>query len=245
MRNGHTRRNALRARPKYLFSAPYQNLSLANHAIVVAAFNACQGMAIGFRFKDWGDYQATAEPITTIVSHVRSGTTISASSVDNSFNDSLAGFVASGFVVGDRIRTTVTGNTTLTYTILSVTTAKIIVDLPVVTQIAGASFSITTLTASVQLRKTSWFGTQSTNRNIVKPVAGTVIMYANTVVKAGTTDTTTGLFTPASPWVAGDVVTATFEFDVPVTFASDRLVFDYNNFQALSSDIDLEEDFTA
>lgn len=127
MRNGYTRRNALRSRPKYRFSAPYQNLNNENHALVIAAFNACQGAAVGFRFKDWGDYQATAEPITTIVSHVITAATISASSTDNSFNDTGAGFVAAGFVTGDRIKTTITGNTTLTYVVVSVTTTKMIV----------------------------------------------------------------------------------------------------------------------
>lgn len=41
------------------------------------------------------------------------------------------------------------------------------------------------------------------------------------------------------------MVTWTGEFDVPVTFASDDLIFDYNNFQALTSNIELEEDFSA
>lgn len=174
---------------------------------------------------------------------MRSGTTLSADASDNSFNDSLAGFVASGFIVGDRIRTTITGNTTQTYTILSVTTAKIIVDGTVTTQAAGGSFALTTLTASVQLKKTYTLGSQSTIRPIVKPVSATV--YANGVAKAGTLDTTTGLFTPTSAWTAADVVTWTGEFDVPVTFASDELIFDYNNFQALTSNIELEEDFSA
>ncbi len=88
-------------------------------------------------------------------------------------------------------------------------------------------------------------GSQSTVRPIVKPVAGSVTVYANGVAKAGTLDTTTGLFMPTSAWTAADVVTWTGEFDVPVTFASDELIFDYNNFQALTSNIELEEDFSA
>lgn len=212
---------------------------------MIAAFNACQGAATGFRFKDWGDYQATAEAITTIVSHVITGTTISASATDNSFNDSANGFVTAGFVVGDRFKTTVTGNTTLTYVVVSVTAGKMIVTGAVTTQAAGASFSITTLTASVQLKKTYTLGSQSTSRPIVKPVNGTVTVYSNGVAKAGTLDTVTGLFTPTTAWTAGHAITWTGEFDVPVTFASDDLIFDYNNFQALTSNIELEEDFSA
>lgn len=139
----------MRSRPKYRFSAPYQNINNANHALVIAAFNACQGSATGFRFKDWGDYQATAEPLGTIVSHVKTAITLSASATDNSFNDSGSGFVAAGFVAGDRIKTTITGNTTLTYVVLSVTAGKMIVSGTVATQASGISYSITTLTASV------------------------------------------------------------------------------------------------
>jgi len=153
--------------------------------------------------------------------------------------------VGAGFVVGDRIKTTITGNTTYTYTIISVTTTKIIVDKPVTTQAAGGSFALTTLTASIQLRKTYLLGGETTIRPIVKPVAGTVTVYANGIAKAGTLDTTTGLFTPTSPWINGEVITATFEFDVPVMFASDELIFDYANFNALTTDIELLEDFSA
>ena len=245
MRSGVVRRDALRSRPKYRFSAPYNNLGLDNHADVIRAFNACQGSATGFRFKDWSDYQAVGEPIATIVSHSITASTISAAASDNSFNDSGAGFVAAGFVVGDRLKGTVTGNTTYTYTVLTVTTTKMVVDKPVVTQIAGGSFTLSTLTAAVQLQKTYTLGSQSTLRPIVKPVSGTVTVYADGTPHAGTIDTTTGLFLPTAPWSGGDVITADFEFDVPVMFASDDLIFDYNNFQALTANIELEEDFSA
>lgn len=239
------RRNALRSRPLYRFSAPLQNINPAHHALVIACFNACQGGARGFRFKDWADYSATAEPQGTIVSHSITTTTISAASSDRSFNDSGAGFIGAGFVVGDRIKTTVTGNTTLTYTIVSVTASKIVVDQPVTTQASGGTFSISTLTASIQIKKNYACGSENTERPIRKPVSGTVTVYANAVAKAGTLDATTGQFAPTSPWIDGDVVTATFEFDVPVMFASDEMIFDYANFNALTTDIELLEDFSA
>jgi len=59
MRSGYIRRNAMRSRPLYRFSAPLKNIRPEDHALVIAAFNACQGMARGFRFKDYADYQAT------------------------------------------------------------------------------------------------------------------------------------------------------------------------------------------
>lgn len=53
--------------------------------------------------------------------------TISAAASDNSFNDSASGFVAAGFVVGDRVNVigfTTSGNNLLVGTITAVTTAK-------------------------------------------------------------------------------------------------------------------------
>lgn len=44
------------------------------------------------------------------------------------------------------------------------------------------------------------FGSVRYRRIIEKPVAGTVTVYEGGVAKAGTTDTTTGLFTPSTAW---------------------------------------------
>ena len=63
--SGYVARNAERSMPLYRYSAPYNALSLTDHAIVVAAFNACLGGVHGFRFKDHSDYSATGEVIGT------------------------------------------------------------------------------------------------------------------------------------------------------------------------------------
>lgn len=78
---------------------------------------------------------------------------------------------------------------------------------------------------AVQLIKTYTFGSQTHTRTITRPVAGTVVVYENGVAKAGTVDTTTGLFTPSAAWTAGATLTADFQFDVPVRFASDDIEF--------------------
>lgn len=77
----------------------------------------------------------------------------------------------------------------------------------------------------VQLVKTYTFGTQTATRTITRPVAATLVVYSNGVAKAGTVDATTGLFTPTSAWTAGQALTADFEFDVPVRFATDEVEF--------------------
>lgn len=76
-------------------------------------------------------------------------------------------------------------------------------------------------TTAVQLIKTYGIeGIASYVREITKPVAGAVV-YQNGVAKAGTLDTLTGLFTPTTSWTAGQPLTWTGEFRVPVRFNSD------------------------
>ena len=166
LKSGIVRRTAIRSRPRYRFSAPYQNISPTKTALIIAAFNACQGSAVGFRFKDWADYSVTAHAI---------------------------------------------GNT------------------------PGANMT------PVQLYKSYTFGSTTVTRPIKKPVSATV--YSNGVSKAGTLDTTTGIFTPTTNWTAAQALTWTGEFDVPVRFSSDDLIFDFNTLNALSANIDLEEVF--
>lgn len=66
---------------------------------------------------------------------------------------------------------------------------------------------------------------QSYARRIRKPVAGTVRIAIDGVPQASgwSVDTTTGIITFAAAPGAGVIVTAGFEFDVPVRFDSDRL----------------------
>lgn len=76
--------------------------------------------------------------------------------------------------------------------------------------------------AAVQLVKTYTFGATTYSRTIEHPVTGAVV-YQSGVAKAGTLDTSTGLFTPDSAWTEGAPLTWTGEFRVPVRFASDSL----------------------
>ena len=77
--------------------------------------------------------------------------------------------------------------------------------------------------APVQLVHVATFGAASYERVISKPVAGTVVLRQNGVIKAGAADPLTGLFTPTTAWAEGAVLTWSGEFRVPVRFASDSL----------------------
>lgn len=87
------------------------------------------------------------------------------------------------------------------------------------------------------------FGVARYQRIIQKPVAGTVTVYEDEVAKAGTTDATTGLFTPTDPWTAAAAITADFQFDVPMRFDADWMPMTYSEWQALSGEVPLIEVF--
>ncbi len=116
---------------------------------LIAFFRARKGRAYGFRFKDWTDFKATAQPLGV-------------------GNGSLKLF---------------------------------------------------------QLTKTYSSGGYDEKRIITKPVAGTVKLYLNGVLQGAgwTVNTTTGLVTFGVAPGNSVLVTADFEFDVPVRFDTDKL----------------------
>lgn len=127
------------------------------HALI-AFFRSRRGMAVGFRFKDWSDYQGENEEIG----------------------------------VGDDS------------------------------------------TAQFQLVKIYASGLVAVSRDITKPVTGTVDVYIDSVLQASglTIDTTTGIVTFDTAPADGEVITADFEFDVPVRFDTDELALSMDSFDA-------------
>jgi uncharacterized protein (TIGR02217 family) len=57
--NGKTRRNQDWSLPKYRFTVVYANLDQTDQRSVISAFHACGGSAIGFRLKDWSDFEGS------------------------------------------------------------------------------------------------------------------------------------------------------------------------------------------
>jgi uncharacterized protein (TIGR02217 family) len=92
-------------------------------------------------------------------------------------------------------------------------------------------------TASFQLVKTYADGGGSWVRRIVKPVAGSVLVSVNGVVKpvgAFALDAGTGIITFVAGHIPADgaVVQAGYEFDVPVRFDTDRIDVNLAHFDA-------------
>lgn len=69
-------------------------------------------------------------------------------------------------------------------------------------------------------------------RPITKPVSGTVVVKVDGVVVEHETDPLTGIVTLAEPPAEEAAVTASFEFDVPVRFDTDRLDIELSSFDA-------------
>lgn len=75
-----------------------------------------------------------------------------------------------------------------------------------------------------QLRKYYTFGPTTFARNILLPVDGTLVVLSNGSPLSVTVDDE-GMVTPVSVWPNGQIITATFEFDVRVRFGSDFYPF--------------------
>lgn len=103
--------------------------------------------------------------------------------------------------------------------------------------------------AAVQLVHLADFeGVASYERIITKPLAASVIVKQNGVVKAGAADPMTGMFVPTTAWTPGAVLTWSGEFRVPVRFASDSLPMSIDNKfntedYAMNGQVDLVEVF--
>lgn len=95
---------------------------------------------------------------------------------------------------------------------------------------------------SYQLIKTYVFGSLSNTRSILKPVQGTVQVFADGSPTAFTIDVTTGIVQVDA--AVGVALTWSGEFDTPVRFSDDRISFSIDNQSkgfVLNDDVDLQE----
>lgn len=67
LRSGIIRRNIKRSRPLSKFKGSFNNRDKPTFKLLLDAFNATQGAAYGFRFKNWLDFEALAEPLGVAV----------------------------------------------------------------------------------------------------------------------------------------------------------------------------------
>ncbi|ABX36714.1 conserved hypothetical protein [Delftia acidovorans SPH-1] len=98
-------------------------------------------------------------------------------------------------------------------------------------------------TTPVQLVKTYAFGPASYVRPITLPVERSVRVYQGGVLVASTVDRLTGLVTPDAPWEDGVEITADFDFNVRVRFASDYFPFTRDSNVSAQTTVELVEEF--
>jgi uncharacterized protein (TIGR02217 family) len=160
MFSGHEQRNSnwKNARGKYNIATGVK--TEAQWQALISFFRACKGKAVGFRFKDWSDYQAKNQQIG----------------------------------IGD-------GET-----------------------------------AEFQLVKNYTSGNTIITREIKKPVAGTIKIHKSGNLRGATADYsidyTIGIISFTEAPTSGVIITADFEFDVPVRFDTDELQLSMDNFNS-------------
>jgi uncharacterized protein (TIGR02217 family) len=101
------------------------------------------------------------------------------------------------------------------------------------------------LEVDFQLRKNYTTGTETLQRPVTKPVAGTTVVAVDGVAQILTTDytidETTGIITFVTAPAVAEVVTAGFEFDVPCRFDIDQLSVNADTWGIRSTDIPIIE----
>ena len=151
MFSGHEQRNSNWSISKGIWNISYSKKTKQQIKSLVDFFHSKKGKAIGFRFKDYSDFEAIGSNIGT----------------------------------GD------------------------------------------SSTTEYQLRKEYSTSEDTVYRNITKPVNGTVKIYVNGVLQTEGVDYTisytTGLITFTTAPTTGQIITADFEFDVPVRFDADQI----------------------
>lgn len=95
-------------------------------------------------------------------------------------------------------------------------------DYQATTEALGTGDGVTT---QFQLVKRYVSGAVTELRTITKPVSGTVQIYKNAVLQSSgvSVNTTTGIVTFTVAPTIGQAITATYQFDVPVRFDTDKL----------------------
>lgn len=95
-----------------------------------------------------------------------------------------------------------------------------------------------------QLQKFYTFGPTTFTRNILLPIPSSLVVTSNGTPITVTVDDETGLVTPSAPWPNGQILLASFEFDVRVRFGSDYYPFTMPQKNLAQVTVDLIEALT-
>lgn len=224
-KSGAEQRIAQRGQGLYRYDVEHQSRTAAMAAEIIAFFQARMGKARGFRFKDWGDYSATDEPLAP------TGTP----------TVQLIKTYSSGLV--DRVRPItkpVAGTVTLRKNAsnlvgISVATTTGLVTLPVVnsksiTALTKASSAVVTVGAAHGFAANNLvYFSGVVGMTEINGLVGTVTATAATTITVNINSTNFTTYTSggtaATYLTTTDVIDATFEFDIPMAFDFDKLSY--------------------
>ena len=253
--SGYETRNQNWVQSRHKYDAAFGVVSEPRLSELITYFHAMAGKAHEFRYKDWGDYLSCnlksipartdqslgfgdstngtnsgvfTGDITTVSAQRTTFIDTTRTEVDDYFNDLILIFT-SGSNIG------------LTATIINFisSTKQFIIDPSnlISDLVIGDDYSITkAFTDEFQISKTYTAGL-FTEREITKPISGTVLVEVNGILKVETTDYTIDYTIGIITFISGDVplegeeIKCGYEFDVPCRFDTDELNI---NFEAYS-----------
>lgn len=203
--NGYEQRNInwLNSRNRYNLAPAIKNKEQLEY--LISFFKACQGKAIGFRFKDWMDFQIKNQVIAAGDGEAKEFQLIK---TYNAVADQILSPVFSS-----RAKSASSSSS-------SSTEAQ-----PSIEDLINSSFKIpgqVTLTRGGVIRKIS------------KPIAETIKIYIDEKQVLAEIDSKTGIIKFAEAPEEGSIIKAEGEFDVPVRFDTDHLTTSIENYGVYS-----------
>lgn len=207
---------------------------------LLAFFHAVKGRSLGFRFKDWADYKSCG---------VDSNPTFLDQQVNDTPNGVIRTFqLAKNYIKGStatvrQIRKPVVGTVTVGIGGLAATGVTLDSTTGIITFPVDATASITgatkanpcvltannTLTANDTIYISGVVGMTQLNGNRYK-----VLSRTSTTITIDVNSTSFGTYTSGGTFhtlpQTGEIITAGFEFDVPVRFTNDEMTISIDNF---------------
>lgn len=265
--SGHETRNQNWIQSRHEYDASFGVTDEPRLSELITFFHAMAGQAHEFRFKDWGDYMscdlrqtpseldqligvgnstdgslsnAYTGSITSIDTQRTTFRDTTRTEADDYFNTHILTFVST--TNGNNGKTAIITDYTGVTDQFIIDSSNLVGDLTI-----GDTYSVTKIyNNDFQIIKTYLAGL-TTEREISKPVDGTVLVAVDGTLQTLTTDYTidhtTGIitFVNGSVPLAAEDVTVGYEFDVPCRFGSDRLNINYNAYSVGDTNVPIIE----
>ncbi|HSF93781.1 MAG TPA: DUF2460 domain-containing protein [Thermohalobaculum sp.] len=222
---GHEQRNIDFAQDRAVYDISHLIKTPADLAVLKAFHAARRGRAHGFRHKDWNDFQATrtfiglGDGAATSFQLVKTYADVVAGTAQAGAAASITLAAAQADWPDHGVDDTYNGTTIRIAAGTGVGQVRRITDYVGATKVATVAPAFVTAPDATSTYEIELF---TYMKDIVKPVEGTVTVYLDDAAAApASLDLKTGIFTLSPAPASGAVITADFEFDLPVRFDVD------------------------